>query len=72
MKLVAFRASMIALALPNVLLVLDSVNANRGVINGAVMATAAFQVRNFKSFHVDPIVVALGPSIAIVLSVVRG
>ena len=82
-KLVAFRASMIALALPNVLLVLDSVNANRGVINGAVMATAAFQVRNFKSFHgisfyfranvnVDTIVVAPGSSLAIVLSVVRG
>lgn len=43
-KLVAFRASMIALALINVLLVLDSVNSNRGVINGAVMATAAFQI----------------------------
>ena len=43
-KLVAFRASMIALALVNVLLVLDSVNASRGVVNGAVMATAAFQV----------------------------
>ena len=37
-KLVAFRASMIALALVNVLLVLDSVNASRGVVNGAVMA----------------------------------
>ena len=35
---------MIALALVNVLLVLDSVNASRGVVNGAVMATAAFQV----------------------------
>ena len=43
-KLVAFRASMIALALINVLLVLDSVNSSRGVVNGAVMATAAFQV----------------------------
>jgi len=43
-KLVAFRASMIALALVNVLLVLDSVNASRGVVNGAVMATAAFQI----------------------------
>ena len=43
-KLVAFRASMIALALINVLLVLDSANSSRGVVNGAVMATAAFQV----------------------------
>merc|ERR1719458_2247033 len=31
-------------ALNHVLLVLDSVNSNRGVINGAVMATAAFQI----------------------------
>ena len=63
-KLVAFRASMIALALVNVLLVLDSVNASRGVVNGAVMATAAFQVSvyvNPSSFVFSSLLLGLSP-----------
>ncbi len=47
LKLILYRASMVGLALVNVLLVLQSINDNAGRTNPVVIVAAAFQVRIF-------------------------